>query len=150
MQNTASSVESISLHDTVFVCVCVCVCFLPQFLEQKLVGSVLDLALKCCDDQLPPTFCSLATNRSALNNETLSTTSLVSHLSPCILQLKNHILNCTAGLAFLVINEQGSATKSSMQLLVFKKLQLQHQILLLLDTLHMLTLSCRYIYTTSQ
>ncbi len=54
MQNTASSVESITLHDTVFVCVCVC--FLPQFLEQKLVGSVLDLALKCCDDhQLPPT-----------------------------------------------------------------------------------------------
>jgi len=68
------------------------VCFLPQFLEQKLVGSVLDLALNCCDDQLQPTFCSLATNRSALNNiATLSNTSLVSHLSPCILQLKNHI-----------------------------------------------------------
>lgn len=48
----------------------------PLVFEQKLAGSVLDLALKCFDDQLPPTFCSLATNRSALNNETLSKTSL--------------------------------------------------------------------------
>ncbi len=86
MQNTSSSVEPISLHDTVFLCV-----FFTSSFWTKTCGISSWLSLEMLWWSTSTHILLFGNKQICIEQWNFIKNITVSHLSPCILQLKNHI-----------------------------------------------------------